>query len=611
MVVENQPEKSDISPENALVMSSDSQVKMEPGKERDGRKLEDFCRANLGEYENKSAVKKDLACVIEWFPGFEITRSIQVDSDFRTHTYAILEGCLPITYKGNVYNIPLMVTFDHKHPEMPPYCTVRTPGNICVRPTRHVDASGTVVAPYLRRWTESESSVCGLLEHLQAVFGESCPVYSKTSDPGSGSHPSPVTQRRHADHSGEFELAEVAEAAMETTTAKATVATTTAAAKATAAKTATVAKAAAAGTMATTAEGTMATTAAETKTTAATVETTAVAHEDIAVTELLAATPNDNGAKPTLSTAESLPAHDNTHAAFVRDGAVVDAAEAATPAAPGLDATAGSAGAKPSVLPRRRQPSVKNLRIEKSRPDQSPNVMTLRSPSPPRGSDVPLDEKLIVRARTGNTAAPHHLGQRPAPHHGEKHSRRRTSRKAGTADERDEGPCIKMVHGETQIKWPEHKMQSLPRAGPHAAPAAFINEPAATPAATATETEVPAAAIGVPLVPSSGGVLIPFLLPPAPRNQYIRQRIPAIQPHVYALPRPASSKEASSAAVPAELSSSATATATTVHSATSLSTLAASAPCVLSTSRVFVTRSSSSSSTACPVSIQPACALRA
>lgn len=64
-----------------------------------------------------------------------------------------LTGTLPITYKGNTYNIPVEMWIMDTHPYNPPLCYVKPTADMRIKsPHRHVDQNGRIYLPYLTDW---------------------------------------------------------------------------------------------------------------------------------------------------------------------------------------------------------------------------------------------------------------------------------------------------------------------------------------------------------------------------------------------------------------------------------------------------------------------------
>ncbi|XP_040067009.1 tumor susceptibility gene 101 protein isoform X3 [Ixodes scapularis] len=98
-----------------------------------------------------------------------------------------LDGTIPVSYKGNVYNIPVCVWLLDTHPYNSPMCYVKPTAYMQIKVSRHVDQTGRVFLPYLHEWNPNSSDLLGLIQVMIIVFGETPPVFSKPQeDSGSG-----------------------------------------------------------------------------------------------------------------------------------------------------------------------------------------------------------------------------------------------------------------------------------------------------------------------------------------------------------------------------------------------------------------------------------------
>ncbi|KAL8595359.1 hypothetical protein ACOMHN_020112 [Nucella lapillus] len=90
-----------------------------------------------------------------------------------------LGGTIPVSYKGNTYNIPVQLWIMESHPYNPPMVYVRPTSTMQIKSGHYVDMNGKVDMPFLREWKWPKSDLMGLLEILVITFGEECPVFSR------------------------------------------------------------------------------------------------------------------------------------------------------------------------------------------------------------------------------------------------------------------------------------------------------------------------------------------------------------------------------------------------------------------------------------------------
>lgn len=92
-----------------------------------------------------------------------------------------LAGTIPVSFRGNTYNIPIAAWLPHDYPLQPAMCYVVPTPQMLIRPSKHVDLSGKIYHPYLAYWRDrpDESTLLDFLGVLQGIFGNEPPVYTK------------------------------------------------------------------------------------------------------------------------------------------------------------------------------------------------------------------------------------------------------------------------------------------------------------------------------------------------------------------------------------------------------------------------------------------------
>lgn len=78
--------------------------------------------------------------------------AVSVFNDGSQNELLNLDGTIPVPYKGNTYNIPVVVWLLHNHPYNPPMCFVKPTQTMLIKVSRHVDQNGKVYLPYLHEW---------------------------------------------------------------------------------------------------------------------------------------------------------------------------------------------------------------------------------------------------------------------------------------------------------------------------------------------------------------------------------------------------------------------------------------------------------------------------
>ncbi|XP_071488150.1 tumor susceptibility gene 101 protein-like [Diadema antillarum] len=143
--------------------------------------FEAYLKQNLGKYSNRDQTQRDILNVLSAFKDLRPKMDAHVFNDGSRKELLCVDGTIPVLYKGNTYNIPVCIWILESHPHNPPLCFVRPTHNMLIKPSKHVDANGRVYLPYLHDWKPNNSDLIGLVQVMTVVFGESSPVYAKSS----------------------------------------------------------------------------------------------------------------------------------------------------------------------------------------------------------------------------------------------------------------------------------------------------------------------------------------------------------------------------------------------------------------------------------------------
>lgn len=153
----------------------------------------------LSEYEYADIAWRDVKNAISYFKDLRPSQDSFILNDGSKKNLLNLDGTIPATYKGTIYNIPICVWIMDTHPYNHPIVFVKPTSTMQIKTGRNVDSNGKVDLPYLRDWHYPKSDLLGLIQILVIVFGEEPPVYSKQSQmtqssspnsyPGTGKYP--------------------------------------------------------------------------------------------------------------------------------------------------------------------------------------------------------------------------------------------------------------------------------------------------------------------------------------------------------------------------------------------------------------------------------------
>ncbi|XP_064602821.1 tumor susceptibility gene 101 protein-like [Liolophura sinensis] len=143
-----------------------------------------YIKNALQKYKYPDMAKRDVLSVFTTYTDLRPKLEPYVFNDGISKDLLCLEGTVPVSYKGNTYNIPVCLWVLDTHPYNPPLVYVRPTNTMRIRSGRHVDANGKIDLPYLREWKYPQSDLLGLVHVLCIVFGEEPPVYATGGSSG-------------------------------------------------------------------------------------------------------------------------------------------------------------------------------------------------------------------------------------------------------------------------------------------------------------------------------------------------------------------------------------------------------------------------------------------
>lgn len=133
-------------------------------------------------YRHIDHTKRDILNANKYFKALTPRLERYTFTNGATKDLVCLDGTIPVTFRDASYNIPIGIFISDNHPYEAPICYVRPTRDMMVKTSRHVDGSGRVYLPYLSEWNQHTSDVLSLIQVMQIVFGQMCPVYQKTRD---------------------------------------------------------------------------------------------------------------------------------------------------------------------------------------------------------------------------------------------------------------------------------------------------------------------------------------------------------------------------------------------------------------------------------------------
>lgn len=137
-------------------------------------------------------LRQDVYSLMQCIPSLFPAQDTFVTNEGKSYVMLLLDGTLPISFQGAIYQIPINIWISDQYPIGPPLCyVVPTPGMMLSPAHPCVDASGLVDdrLPYIRQWRADTSNLIGLAYALQNAFSLKPPVFSKPPDSPKGHLP--------------------------------------------------------------------------------------------------------------------------------------------------------------------------------------------------------------------------------------------------------------------------------------------------------------------------------------------------------------------------------------------------------------------------------------
>nr|XP_034334216.1 tumor susceptibility gene 101 protein-like isoform X2 [Crassostrea gigas] len=123
----------------------------------------------LSKYKYADIARRDVTNAISQFKDLLPSLDSFLFNDGNRKELLILQGTIPVTFKGSIYNIPIGIWILDTHPYNPPMVFIKPTSTMPIKPGRNVDTNGKVDLPYLRDWRYI----------LILVFGEEPPIVCK------------------------------------------------------------------------------------------------------------------------------------------------------------------------------------------------------------------------------------------------------------------------------------------------------------------------------------------------------------------------------------------------------------------------------------------------
>ncbi|KAA6407644.1 MAG: UEV domain-containing [Lasallia pustulata] len=131
------------------------------------------------EYHNVNRTYSDIAQTLASYPTFSPRTDVYTHESGQPSLLLILNGTLPVSFRGTTYMFPVAIWVPHAYPRESPIIYVTPTKDMAVRPGQYVSGEGRVYHPYLASWREDRSSMADMLSVLQQIFAREPPVLAK------------------------------------------------------------------------------------------------------------------------------------------------------------------------------------------------------------------------------------------------------------------------------------------------------------------------------------------------------------------------------------------------------------------------------------------------
>ena len=125
-------------------------------------------------------ITKDVTDMCNAYPTLFPEVDTMVHDNGFSQTLAKVRGTLPIVFRGNQYNIPVVMWIPARYPNECPKCFVAPTKDMIIRRNHsNVDRSGNIFLPYLKDWSPYRSRLVELCTVMASVFSSAPPLNAK------------------------------------------------------------------------------------------------------------------------------------------------------------------------------------------------------------------------------------------------------------------------------------------------------------------------------------------------------------------------------------------------------------------------------------------------
>jgi len=134
-------------------------------------------------YRHPDLTKRDVLAALQHYRGLQPKQERFIFNDGNQRELVNLDGTIPVPYKGQTYNIPMILWLLDTHPYHAPMCYIKPTHDMQIKVSKHVDHTGKIYLPYLHEWKHPNSDLLGLIQICIIIFSEQPPVYAKPQEP--------------------------------------------------------------------------------------------------------------------------------------------------------------------------------------------------------------------------------------------------------------------------------------------------------------------------------------------------------------------------------------------------------------------------------------------
>ncbi|XP_011502577.1 PREDICTED: tumor susceptibility gene 101 protein [Ceratosolen solmsi marchali] len=133
----------------------------------------------LSKYHNPDITFNDIVGVIKVYPSLCWKIEPFVFNNGSRKLLIQLQGTIPVTFRCNIYHIPICIWVMDTHPNNAPMCYVTPTQEMKIKVSNFIDHTGKIYLPYLHDWIPHKSDLGSLIQVMILIFGEQPPVFKK------------------------------------------------------------------------------------------------------------------------------------------------------------------------------------------------------------------------------------------------------------------------------------------------------------------------------------------------------------------------------------------------------------------------------------------------